>query len=93
MSEQQKREDEAKARTKRRRRYDVTPEDFVRAWQTSGTAQEAADKLGMPKSNVLARASNYRSRGVNLKVMSKASPKRLDVGRLNEAIEPPPAAD
>jgi biotin operon repressor len=66
-----------------RRRYRVTPEEFVVAWQTSTSAQEVADKLKMPKANVLARACSYRKAGVQLKRMKRASGRRLNVERLN----------
>src|ERR1044071_4426535 len=44
----------------KRREYDCTPEEFVVAWQKSASAQEAAERLKMPKPIVCARATTYR---------------------------------
>ena len=38
----------------------ATPEQFVRAWQTSNSPREVAEKLGMTPSSVSARATFYR---------------------------------
>jgi hypothetical protein len=70
-----------------RTEYNVSPEDFVRAWQSSKTAQEVAAKLAMPKPLVHARASNYRRIGVRLKLLGRGNPKRLDVQALNKLIQ------
>ncbi len=67
--------------------YNVSPEDFIRAWQSSETAQEVADKLKMPKAIVLARASKYRQDGVKLKKVKKRHKRKLDVAELNKMIE------
>lgn len=72
---------------KRRREYSVTPEEFIKAWQESETAQEVADKLGMPKPIVLARASAYRGEGVKLKKMRRENKRALDIDGLNRLIE------
>lgn len=71
---------------KGRSRYDITPEEFVTAWNSSKNAGEVADKLGMPKPLVLARASKYRKAGVKLKEMKRGSGRRLDVEGLNRLI-------
>lgn len=52
-----------------RKRYNLKPEEFVTAWQTSASVQEVADKFGMPRDIVSARASSYRKVGVKLKKM------------------------
>ncbi len=65
--------------------YDVTPKQFVSAWQSSDSADEVSEKLGMPKPIVLARASNYRSVGVALKRFQRKR-KSLDVQELNQLI-------
>src|SRR5436309_1183872 len=70
-----------------KKQYNVTPEQFVQAWQTSESAQEVADRLGMPKAIVLARASTYRQQGINLKKMKKKHKRALDVPALNRLIE------
>jgi hypothetical protein len=70
----------------KRTSYAVSPEQFVRTWQTSQTAQEVADKLGMPKPIVLARASGYRKEGIKLKKLRRESRRGLDVDALNRLI-------
>jgi hypothetical protein len=72
---------------KKRTEYDVTPEQFIEAWQTSQSAQEVATRLKMPKPIVLARASFYRQAGINLKKMPRKTSRELDVERLNKLIE------
>jgi hypothetical protein len=44
-----------------------TPEQFVRAWQTSSSVAEVAMKLRMKKAQCRVRACRYRQRGVLLK--------------------------
>ena len=68
------------------RKYNVTPAEFVKAWQESQTADEAAKKLSMPKPTVLARVSEYRSMGIKLKPMRRAQKDRLNVDELNRLI-------
>lgn len=69
-----------------RKEYNVTPEQFVMAWEASASAQECADKLKMPKPIVLARASSYRKDGINLKKM-KRGVNGLNIGQLNDLID------
>lgn len=83
---------EAVAKPKKKRvSYGITDEQFVDSWESSESAQEAADKLSkavgqeVPKSLVLARASAYRAKGVNLKKMNKHHYK-IDPAKLNERI-------
>lgn len=71
---------EAKARKK----YNVSPEEFVVAWEESGSVDEVSSRLGMPKPNVTARASSYRAKGVTLKQMPRGGNRRLDVENLND---------
>lgn len=70
-----------------RKKYNVDGKAFVEAWQSSTSAQEAADKLGMPKNIVQARYALYKSRGVDLKRMDRPSPRKLDVEGLNALIK------
>ena len=73
-----------------RKRYNVSPEEFVKAWQESKTVQEVADKLQMPRNLVLSRKSMYSknrkdgSPGVQLKTMAKVSKRTLNIDKLNE---------
>jgi hypothetical protein len=62
-----------------RKRYNVTPEVFVRTWQSSVSTVEAARRLGMPRNTLLARASRYRSKlGVKLKKLEPSPLPKLD---------------
>jgi hypothetical protein len=56
-------------RRTRGKNYGVNEEKFIRTWQDSPSAQEAADRLGMPRAIASARASKYRHSGKDLKVM------------------------
>jgi hypothetical protein len=69
-----------------RQNYEVSAEEFVRAWQQSSSVDEVAEKLGMPKPIVLARASTYRQKGVKLKAVKRGA-KGLDVDTLNAIID------
>ena len=70
-----------------RAEYNVTPEKFIEVWESSETAQEVADRLGMPKPIVLARASTYRSLKIKLKKMKRESKRALNVDECNRLIE------
>ena len=99
VSETEATEVEAEAKPKReRKQYNVSPEDFVKVWQSSESADEVAQKLNMPKNIVLARSAVYRknrkdgSPGVPLKKMPRVNPRRLDVENLRKlATETAPA--
>src|SRR6478672_7811948 len=71
----------------RRTRYTVTPEEFALTWNSCDSAEEVAEKLGMPKPIILARVSNYRKKGVHLKKMRRKNARRLDVDKLNRSIK------
>jgi hypothetical protein len=75
------------AKKQTRNKYDVPPEDFIKAWQTSNSAEEVAEKLRMPKAIAHARASNYRTLGVKLKKMPRRPKNSIDVQALNKLIE------
>jgi len=45
----------------------VTPEEFVRVWQTCRTVDEVAKKLNLTKRACYQRAVAYRKKGVALK--------------------------
>jgi hypothetical protein len=70
-----------------RKAYDVPPEKFIEVWQTSNSADEVSQRLGMPKPIVHARASNYRQLGIKLKKMPRTPRHKLDVAHLNRLIE------
>ncbi len=71
---------------KTRKHYNVSDVTFCETWQGSASAQEVADKLGMPKNIVLARSAVYRNKGVELKTMKRLNPRKLDVAKLNQKI-------
>lgn len=77
----------AKKATKQQQVYDVTPEQFVKVWEASETAEEAAEKLKMPKGIAAARASTYRQLGVKLKKMKRNYKRAIDVSGLNALIQ------
>ena len=61
----------------------ISPEEFVRAWQTSSRNKEVCKKLGMKPNTVANRAKKYRELGVNLKEFP-SSRHEIDVNALNE---------
>lgn len=63
--------------------YQVSLEKFCLTWNSSKTASEVSEKLGMPKDIVLARASTYRRMGIKLNKLHRESPKATDVNRVN----------
>ena len=70
--------------TKKRNEYSVTPEEFVVAWNSSETAEEAAGKLAMPKAIAQARATTYRRMGIPLKKMDRRPKTSLNLELLNK---------
>lgn len=61
----------------------VTPEEFVKIWQSSQTAKEIAEKTGSTPGNVCARAYHYRKKGVKLKMLN-SGPQPMDCVALNK---------
>lgn len=64
----------------------VQAELFIRTWQDSMTAEEAADRLGITPKQATARASHYRNHGIPLQKMPRGGTRgrpRLDVARLS----------
>ena len=49
----------------------VTPEEFVKTWQTSNSVREVASKTGMTEGAVRGRECMYRKYGVSLKHFPK----------------------
>jgi hypothetical protein len=70
-----------------RQSYDVSAAAFIEAWETCNSADEVAEKLGMPKPIVHARASTYRQQGVKLKKMPRSPKNKVDVDAMNRLIE------
>lgn len=63
-----------------------TPEEFVTAWETSATAEQAAAKLGLTVNAVRSRAQHYRKQGVPLKTFRRGT-RPLDVEGLTALVE------
>lgn len=68
----------------KRTNYDVPAARFIEVWNASESAEQVAQITGMPKPIVLARASNYRSMGINLKKMRRSGRPRLDLEELKK---------
>lgn len=81
---------------KHKTNYKITPEEFICAWETSDTVDEAVTKIReiclqkktppMEKDIVLSRASAYRTSGVRLKKMRRKHGRPIDVESLNRLI-------
>jgi hypothetical protein len=56
-----------------RKQYNVSSQEFVKVWQECRTADEVAERTGLPKGLVYARASAYRKRGVRLKRLERSN--------------------
>lgn len=74
----------------------ISAEEFVKVWQASEDVGEVANKLEMPMKTCHTRASNYRRKGIKLKLMKRgpkkgryfgAAGKKLDVEALNHICE------
>ena len=48
-------------------RISVTPEEFVRAWQTAKSLAEVAERTGLKLETARARGRRFRKRGIPLK--------------------------
>jgi hypothetical protein len=57
----------------------VTMEQFVEAWETSGSVQEVSAKTGIKVSSCQTRAAQYREKDIDLKSMRKGGGRKLDV--------------
>ena len=65
----------------------VSPESFIKAWQTSGSIEVVMKKTGMKFTAVRSRADSYRRKGVPLKKLyrhASYSNKKLDWKKLTE---------
>tara|TARA_R110000824_G_scaffold10774_10_gene47237 strand:+ start:1915 stop:2184 length:270 start_codon:yes stop_codon:yes gene_type:complete len=73
----------AKPKDKKR----VSPEDFIKIWQTSLTTAEVMEKTDLKVHAARTRACMYRKKGIPLKYMTRGK-KRLDVEALTKlAVE------
>lgn len=68
----------------------VTAEEFVKAWQTSESIDQVAEKTGLEVSTCKVKASQFRHAGIPLQMFRagprgpKAGGKRLDIAALAE---------
>lgn len=69
----------------------ATPEDFVRAWQTSDSIKSVMEITGLSYTSVSRRVSDYRKKGINLKKM-KHGRSSIDVDALNKICQSTPEA-
>lgn len=60
---------------------------FVKAWMTSDTINDVADKMRMTVSSAYAKAYNLRKRGVNLPDKKRVSTPHDTVEDLNKLID------
>ena len=64
--------------------YKVSPEDFIRAWQTSNNLNEVQEKLKMSYSAIASRANNYKKKGIPLKGLVGTHNPKLDIDKLKK---------
>ena len=60
----------------------VSPEQFVKVWQSSSTIDEVMLKTNMKRNTVYGRVNSYRKKKVSLKTMKRPH-KKLDIDGLN----------
>lgn len=66
----------------------VSAEEFVIAWQDSGSLAELASKIGASKAWAATRASRLRRRGVVLKRMQKVTSRAcMDIEKLKRLAD------
>jgi len=69
------------------RRKNIDAATFIKAWQSSKSAGEAAKKVGYKDSLAASsRATVLRARGLNLKKMPRGRPHPLDIKALKKLI-------
>ena len=66
----------------KRRHSGLSPEEFVKRWQASASALEAAKRMGISYSGVISRCAGYRKKGVPLKRMPHTGRAPMSKGRI-----------
>ena len=61
----------------------ITPQDFVRAWQSADSVADVCEKLGLERKKAMIRYYGLVKKGVNLKKFGDAR-HRINVDELNE---------
>jgi hypothetical protein len=56
----------------RKGKYNISPPEFIKIWQTASTLDEVCEKTKMSKSSAYSRAAGYRKRGIPLQKFSRA---------------------
>jgi hypothetical protein len=69
------------------KRRSVSPEEFVRAWQTSKDMAEVAGKTGLRLESVRARGHRFRKKGVPLKKLGAQGRPATDWAALKRLAE------
>ena len=67
--------------------YGIGPKEFAIAWNSSETLDEVAEKTGMPKPIVSARANHYRRMGVPLKKLKRVPAASVDAEDIKETLK------
>ena len=65
----------------------TTNEQFIKAWMTSDTRQEVAEKLGVNQNTVYMRSNTLRKKGVQLPKLSQERKRGINVSQLNSLIK------
>ena len=61
----------------------VSPEEFIKVWQTGASTKEIAEKLKMNASACCQRAGNYRKHGIPLRNFPRGRRRPLDIKKLS----------
>jgi len=70
------------------KRVKIAMEPFIRAWESSESTKEAAEKLNMKLPTLLARVSKYRANNISLKKMPRnGGGTKLDVVAAQTLLE------
>jgi len=67
-------------------RSSVSDIDFARAYNSSATAAEVAQKTGLSSAAVNSRSANYRKKGMLLKRLAGRGPRAVDISAINQIL-------
>lgn len=70
----------------------VTPEEFIKAWQTSSSVAEVAEKTKLTAKKVYNRRNSYKKKGVPLKDFKRTAIKTnwAELAKLAKSLLPEP---
>ena len=60
----------------------ISPEEFIKAWQTSQSHNEVAKKTGLKVAGLTSKSVYYRKKGIPLKFFSRGRGRSLDLPKL-----------